>query len=308
MPYCSQCQKFFFNPFKGICAQCADEIKLREEKVRREKFEESMRHQREITQRIEAERLEREKAIRLEAEKRTSEITLVAQNITPRDIEKCPVCGNADRSNSIVLLDTGFVHNQCIKTITNTLLYRETSKELAQLIMGIFDYWPEYPPDWDIRRAIKLRHHNYRCEECNIGGEKAAAAILHLHHKTPLSAGGTNHLLNLELLCEICHERRHNTFFKSEYDHKETAFKRRLQIINEAILSGSDIIIHYKKPTDQNFIMRRVTPYRLKNASHIHDEGETLCVEGFCHTRKEDRCFAIKRMKGVKLADNGSDH
>ena len=58
-------------------------------------------------------------------------------------------------------------------------------------------------------RALYARA-NSRCEKC--GGR----SFLQIHHKTPVSEGGTNRLEDLELLCSSCHE----------FDHEKDYFAR----------------------------------------------------------------------------------
>ena len=70
-----------------------------------------------------------------------------------------------------------------------------------------------YPPDWDQRRKKVLRRDDWVCQSC---GEKSGphadgqGVILQVHHKNPLSEGGTNALRNLETLCIDCHNEQHD--------------------------------------------------------------------------------------------------
>lgn len=99
-------------------------------------------------------------------------------------------------------------------------------------------YWSEtepkyrdhkkYPPDWQIRRAFVFFRESGRCEKCKkISGSinksklefwfnpyvrSAFARFVrnsHVHHIKPISAGGNHGLINLQLLCEDCHDREH---------------------------------------------------------------------------------------------------
>ena len=61
------------------------------------------------------------------------------------------------------------------------------------------------PDDWANRRQNILRRDNYVCQEC--GSDNADS--LHVHHKTPLSEGGSNNSENLVTLCSECHGDKH---------------------------------------------------------------------------------------------------
>jgi hypothetical protein len=70
-----------------------------------------------------------------------------------------------------------------------------------------------YPPDWDARRSRVRRRDDYTCQDCGVRSGPHAdddGAVLHVHHDTPLSGGGSNRLGNLETLCAACHDARHD--------------------------------------------------------------------------------------------------
>ena len=52
----------------------------------------------------------------------------------------------------------------------------------------------------------------------------------------------------------------------------------------------------YAEITYRTITPTLVTPYEFESGS-----GHTLCVEGFCHLRKADRVFALKRISALKL-------
>jgi hypothetical protein len=66
------------------------------------------------------------------------------------------------------------------------------------------------------REAIKLRAEileskNYTCERCGARPEEGRrSVILHIHHKTFVSEGGTNESDNLEVVCRPCHAGIHS--------------------------------------------------------------------------------------------------
>ena len=67
----------------------------------------------------------------------------------------------------------------------------------------LYDFWLTYPPDWEERvRAVRSGRRN--CEKCGY-----PRGPRHVHHKTPISEGGSHKRENLLLLCERCHSRLH---------------------------------------------------------------------------------------------------
>jgi len=60
-------------------------------------------------------------------------------------------------------------------------------------IKSIYDYFLTYPPDWKERREIVVNRDGQHCCKCR------CIINLHLHHKTPLSRGGSNKTDNLVL-------------------------------------------------------------------------------------------------------------
>lgn len=67
----------------------------------------------------------------------------------------------------------------------------------------------QYPDDWDQRRRKVYKRDGYRCQECGAGGGPHGDAVLHCHHKTPISQGGSHEYENLVTVCEFCHEEIH---------------------------------------------------------------------------------------------------
>jgi len=63
----------------------------------------------------------------------------------------------------------------------------------------------QYPSNWDDIRKERLELDGYQCQNC---GTKRR--VLHIHHKVPLSKGGSNDLENLITLCNDCHEVEHS--------------------------------------------------------------------------------------------------
>ena len=64
----------------------------------------------------------------------------------------------------------------------------------------------KYTGNWTKIRKQYLLSHPW-CEECLKDGIYTPAE--HVHHRTPLSMGGTHHESNLESVCRKCHSRIH---------------------------------------------------------------------------------------------------
>lgn len=171
--------------------------------------------------------------------------------------------------------------------------------ELKNRTEPIYDYYLSYPPDWDIRKEMVANRDGEACTTCRSTGS------LHLHHKNPLSKGGNNKISNLKLLCRDCHSSEHGgRDFSETFSSNETAFSKRVSTLRYAIAQGKKVKFKYKKFTDDDYVERIVTPSNIINIAHRRDSGNTLCVKGFCELRNDDRTFALKRMKGLKIWDS----
>lgn len=160
----------------------------------------------------------------------------------------------------------------------------------------IYDYFLTYPPDWEERRIQVAESDGEQCDKCGKSWH------LHLHHIKPLSKGGNNKIVNLRLLCENCHSKKHGgRDFSGEFNNTETAFSKRVANIRYALENSKRIKFGYKKPTDKGHKQRIVNPAELINIAHVRDSGSTLCVRGYCELRKAERTFALKRMRGLKV-------
>ena len=71
-------------------------------------------------------------------------------------------------------------------------------------------------------------------------------------------------------------------------------------ILEKAISEHLDVKFRYADKygeiTSRTITPTLITPYEFESGS-----GHTLCVEGFCHLRKADRVFALKRISALKL-------
>ena len=168
------------------------------------------------------------------------------------------------------------------------------SDEIYEKVKTYFDYWSDYPPDWEWRRhnkLSKLRSKAY-CPICY-----SDSSPLHVHHKKPLSKGGNNKAANLLVMCEDCHLKEHNV--KSFFGDNSTSNARSYsaivrQTIKDAIKSSGTIKFQYTKYNGEEGV-REIDP------SEILIAKGSQCVRGFCHLRQEARTFAIKRITDIKI-------
>lgn len=185
--------------------------------------------------------------------------------------------------------------------LTRLDLRKELSAPLARLnlvlshVERIWDYWPTYPPDWE-RRRLQAIDGADSCPNCY-----KRTRFLHVHHRINLSKGGANTPENLEVLCEQCHSDSHGgKEFRYDRDRSAGPFAQRIGAIAAAIRQGADIRFTYEKFSGEA-TRRTITPTRIAPYEHQRKIGRTLCVEGYCHLRKSDRVFAVKRMARVQV-------
>jgi HNH endonuclease len=177
---------------------------------------------------------------------------------------------------------------------------------ITEKLRGLYDVWPNYPPDWEQRRQFAIQRDGKTCAKCGVDER------LHLHHKRAIREGGSHRLTNLVLLCEVCHSDAHGgtTFHYQEGNDNQTSVEKRIRLISEAIALGRDVHFRYEK-YDGTITRRTVTPRELRKLSNselkslsgrdvIRKEGR-LCMFGYCHLREADRVFAIDRIRGLRF-------
>jgi hypothetical protein len=161
---------------------------------------------------------------------------------------------------------------------------------LKESLSKVYTFWLTYPPDWD-ERCSTVRGVGY-CAEC---GSSSRKVQIHVHHKVPISRGGSHALDNLIPLCEKCHTRAHGGREFSYSDSSQIgAFGERLKLVQDAIQNHTLVRFHYRRRDGQKSV-RSIRPQGLKH------ERDLLCVYGHCYLRGENRTFAIKRMDRAML-------
>lgn len=171
------------------------------------------------------------------------------------------------------------------------------------VLQDIYDYWPDYPPDWEDRKTILRSLKNERCEACR------ATERLQGHHKVPFWQGGSNKLENLELLCIDCHGKEHGKDFRRDgFDEHQSKLTDKEELIASAIREGRKISFMYKKWDDdagrpaKRGQRRMIMPERFVDVESSRRTGFTRCVEGHCELRNARRRFATHRMYRVKTS------
>lgn len=196
------------------------------------------------------------------------------------------------------------VFNEIILELNTNI---ENSKKLLTLI---YDFWFDYPPDWDERRDSIIEEIGV-CEICGYQGGSLSRSKygrvyfrrnkkrpLQIHHKVSISRGGNHLRSNLILLCKKCHQSKHshdisggNKFANYQFDNP---FLKKLSLIQDAIQQDKKIKLKYVN-------REGVQTYRTVKPYEITMYENTQCVAGFCHLRNAERTFAIKRILELEI-------
>lgn len=143
---------------------------------------------------------------------------------------------------------------------------------------------------WHNLRQSVLTRDSFRCTKC---GDKNNLTV---HHRTPLSIGGTNELANLTTLCRQCHEEVHgrsiyNRSFDSDGNYGENyRVPKKVILFQEAINKSEILHIAY---TDRfgSHTTREVKPLLL------YKENGKNFVRCFCYLRNAERVFRLDKIK-----------
>jgi predicted DNA-binding transcriptional regulator YafY len=72
------------------------------------------------------------------------------------------------------------------------------------------------------------------------------------------------------------------------------------ETLEKAIAEHLDVRFRYADKYGE-ITVRTITPTAIIPYEFESGSGHTLCVEGFCHLRKADRVFALKRISALKF-------
>ncbi|NLE27797.1 MAG: hypothetical protein GX625_21165 [Clostridiaceae bacterium] len=178
----------------------------------------------------------------------------------------------------------------------DSLILKDMLNSFSQELTSLYDLFLEYPPDWENRRSQVIARDRI-CQQCSKQVKRRNK--MHIHHVVPRSKGGTNRLDNLVLLCEKCHKKIHKNIPFEGDSFEPVALAANILLINTAIALGNHIKFKYKKPTDLHYIARVVKPREFVSFEHHNGIDSTLCITGYCYLRREERTFALKRMRDV---------
>jgi hypothetical protein len=164
-------------------------------------------------------------------------------------------------------------------------------------LADLYNYWPDYPPDWDERRDRAKEKSDYECVTCG------STKWLHVHHKFSLQRGGSNLPENLEVLCSDCHGKEHNFDFKSGGRRNIKSYGDKQKLIDEAIEKDKKISFLYRKFDEKRSHKRVIKPRGYKQVESRGKDKFSLCVQGHCDLRQANRVFALRRMSKLRIMD-----
>lgn len=183
--------------------------------------------------------------------------------------------------------------------------------EIQINLAAIYDFWPTYPPDWNIRTE-NLRKYGY-CAKCCITRDeitnenkkrfKVNLRSLQVHHLKPLKDGGNNKPENLILICNKCHEKIHGFSINNNNKPKDirSQFTEKIDLINSAIKNQKRIQITYvdfSKNTSKRIVIPNLITDKLDGKPNSRDN---LYLVGFCETRMEIRHFTISKIRTIYI-------
>ncbi len=190
------------------------------------------------------------------------------------------------------ITDEEIISEEKVENLSNELT------KLKNTLISIYDFLPNWPPDWNERKLHLIQQNGSICLSC---GEERNVYLI---HDLPLCEGGTNELDNLELICKPCYEGMYgkgDIFGSFTLKASQSEFSEQVAEIQSAIENKQKIRFDYKKPNAKTWMTRVVVPDRLFNIPNNRDSGETLCVEGFCELRQDTRVFALERMQALEV-------
>jgi predicted DNA-binding transcriptional regulator YafY len=112
----------------------------------------------------------------------------------------------------------------------------------------------------------------------------------------------------LTTLCRTCHEKEHRYGFTTDNFNKDRKPLGKSEIVSKAIREKKNLKIKYSSPDFksklQETTIRIITPIELYKAEYRTRsgvDGYRVTVRAFCHLRKSERNFQIRRIKEIEL-------
>ncbi len=168
---------------------------------------------------------------------------------------------------------------------------RQGVEQISRVLKDLWDYWPEYPLDWEDRKSAAFDDVGGVCEQCGID------ECLQVHHRQRIANGGTHRPENLMVLCVYCHGEIHGRDFtarETRHSSQPSVYSHRVDILRQAIMQDLTVHFSYRK-YDGERSTRSFKPQRFKRYN------KSLCIEGWCYLRNDTRVFAISRMSRISI-------
>lgn len=169
------------------------------------------------------------------------------------------------------------------------------------------------PESWFYLKEKVYEKYGRKCIKCE------STIGIDVHHKIPISKGGTNTLENLVPLCRSCHEQLHGFKFENgniNEDRKKygketptTKIGSKEHIICDAIENNYRIKIRYKSGKADNYKVteRIIRPISLElgaESSNSYVKGSCYDInktflKAFCELRNAERLFRLDRIEKI---------
>lgn len=162
-------------------------------------------------------------------------------------------------------------------------------------------YDGQYPPDWETRKDAVKRRDSYTCQDCGI--EAGEGKMLDGHHIEHLSAGGSNRLSNLELLCIDCHNDRHDHDIREGRDgyEPEPGLWDRLRQVVYAVVGGLVLLPLHGAGIYALLTQAVSSPLWLAGSGYLL----VLAVALFLRPRSIAALYTVAGATGVAIIDQG---
>ena len=90
------------------------------------------------------------------------------------------------------------------------------------------------------------------------------------------------------------------TRYQYQKSEKACPVEDKITLIQEAITSGKNLQIVYLRANDEKST-RMIKPHTV--GERVYAEKSYMGMEGYCHTRQENRIFRVDRILDLKIAE-----
>lgn len=109
-----------------------------------------------------------------------------------------------------------------------------------QKILEVFDFWPGYPPFWNYVRGVVMANDRGRCQITGC----PSRTELHVHHKVPISEGGSHRIDNLVTLCVFHHGLQPDLGHERVWGEIKTQY---FSMVRAHFRNGRPVRAHYRR-------------------------------------------------------------